>query len=107
MVPGQQYVIFATNSRDQAGHSGGGAWGQVGGSPYAGGAFVFINNGPDPTQWTSTAWSQNFLGAGGDLAFRATFGAAVPTPALNEYVMMTMGVLLALTGFFFLRRRSR
>jgi hypothetical protein len=106
VTPGQQYVIFASNSKDQAGHSGAGSWGQVGGSPYAGGGFVFINNGPDPTQWTTGAWTENFLGAGGDLAFRAVFGGvAVPTPTLSEYMMLLMAVLLAITGFVVIRRR--
>ena len=105
VVPGQQYVIFATNTRDQAGHSGSGPWAARYTDVYPGGTFVYLNNGTDPTQWTTVPWSafSSFDGA-----FRATFGGAapVPTPPLSEYTMMLVTVLLALTGFVFLRRRG-
>ena len=66
---GQQYVLFASVSKDPSQPETAGSWGAtVDNTPYSGGQFVFINNGTDPSQWTSMTWST----IGVDLAFRAT-----------------------------------
>jgi hypothetical protein len=66
---GQQYVLFASTSQDPVQPDSAGAWGAVTtNTVYGGGQFVFLNNGSDPTGWTSTAWST----INQDLAFKAT-----------------------------------
>ena len=72
LVPGGVYVFFASTSKDNAGHSGAGIWGETHlTDSYAGGSTVYINNGTDTTQWTSDAW----LTIPGDMAFQATFAS--------------------------------
>ncbi len=75
---GGQYVLFASVSKLSG--SGMGPWGMIYGNPYSGGDFVFINNGHDPSQWTSTEWDQ----FGYDLAFRATFGPLFDLSLLDD-----------------------
>jgi hypothetical protein len=82
LTAGQQYVLFASTSEYANPGIGfnelcsivleGGCWGQVGSDVYAGGEFVFINNGTDISQWTSTPWGRGALPPGWDLAFDAT-----------------------------------
>jgi hypothetical protein len=103
VIAGQQYVIFATTSRDQAGHSGTGRWGATPPSSYPDGTFVFQNNSTDPALWTSTPWVLTFPI---DLAFIAVFGEPVQAvPTLDGPTMLLLGALLALTGAILLRRR--
>ena len=78
VTAGQQYVIFATVSRDEQPDAYGG-WGYVDNSTYAGGSFVFQNNGTDVSQWTSSPWTVYDL----DLAFQAQFGTVVTKPKLT------------------------
>lgn len=57
--PGQQYVLFASIDKDYeqcANYTVN--WGAPDGSAYAGGIFVYQNNGGDESQWTATPWSQ-------------------------------------------------
>ena len=97
LVAGQQYVIFATASFDNVGHSGMGSWGTVTTDPYANGTFVFLNNGTDTSLWTTQNWT--VLNPGTDLAFTATF--TTPEPA-------TLGLLGAsLVALGIVRRRRR
>lgn len=70
LTPGQKYVLFASTSRDQAGHSGTGSWQYFNGDFYSGGSFVFLNNGGAPSQWTTSTWTQDSTK---DLAFQARF----------------------------------
>ncbi len=66
---GQQYVLFASTSKDPAQPNSSGRWGSViSNTVYSGGQFVYQNNGADPAKWTSTAWST----IAQDLAFKAT-----------------------------------
>jgi len=76
--PGQQYVLLATISKDYAASSGQGSWGVVNPSTYAGGNFVFNNNGDNVNALTTTPWSS--FGTGYDLAFRAAFSPPDPPP---------------------------
>jgi hypothetical protein len=64
-----QYVLFASIDKDfeQCTASYVLNWGSVDDSVYAGGTFVYQNNGGDEGQWTTSAW--NTFGI--DLAFNA------------------------------------
>ncbi len=75
LTVGQQYVLFASTAKDQAGVTPGtaGSWGLVPTDPYTAGNFVYLNDGPDGgAGWTTSAWGS--FGAY-DLAFHVTFGA--------------------------------
>lgn len=72
LTPGQEYVLFASTSKDQAGHSGVGGWQFFNSNVYSGGEFVFLNNDGDPSQWTTTPWNTTV----GDLSFQAYFDAS-------------------------------
>ena len=65
-----QYVLFASVSKLSG--SGRGEWGFIWSGAYSGGGFVYLNNGDDPSQWTSTSWGTDYYD--GDLAFKAFFG---------------------------------
>ena len=68
---------------DTAGDENGqlsGVWGLVG-DVYGAGGFVYINNGSDPSEWTTVNW--NTFG-GSDLAFKANFGVTQPTITATE-----------------------
>ncbi len=69
LAAGTQYVLFASVSEETG--SGYGNWGSTAETAYpgSGNSFVYINNGTDTTQWTTTNWSN----IGMDLAFKATF----------------------------------
>ena len=89
---GQQYVLFASVSKDPG--SGSGFWGYMWSSTYSGGGFVFMNNGHDPTQWTTTNWDQGY--SFGDLAFKVSFLGAAVLPDAQETVPYSF--LLDATG---------
>ncbi len=74
LTPGQQYVLFVSTSKDQTGASGTGELLYFPTESYTGGQFVFLNNGADPSEWTSVTWS-NF--GPDDLAFQAFFEQTV------------------------------
>lgn len=97
-MEGAEYVLFASTSKDNAGHSGYGSWGALGFQDlYNGGNFVFINNGEDTSQWTDplTPWDQFGQGFGGDLAFQADFSApTVPSaPEPSTIVLLGPGLI--------------
>jgi hypothetical protein len=85
LTAGAQYLLFFTISRDYAANA------PTAGIPsfvaatatdtYSGGDFVFLNNGPDTSQWTAVPWSNLKVEFGGawDLAFTASFSPALPT----------------------------
>ena len=107
VTPGQQYVLFASVSKDFEGQpDGSGPWGHTVEDSYAGGRFVFLNNQTDESQWTSTAWT---ILSNQDLAFRATFGVApttaplppaatAPTPAAAPTPVVTVRPLVRVAG---------
>ena len=100
LVPEGVYVLFASTSKENSGHSGGGIWGVTQfDDTYAGGTTVYINNGSDTTKWTSKDWAT----LPGDLAFQATFasGSGVTEPPT------TLLFASALTGFAIVTRRRR
>ncbi len=94
LTPGTQYVLFASTSEEVG--SGSGRWGSPSQDVYtgSGNTFVFLNNGTNLAQWTTTTWSTISM----DLAFRATF--VKPTRRIlywNDLVLGTdyMGEALA------------
>ena len=74
LTQGQQYVLFASTSQDQSGHSGLGTSASSTPMSIAAEEFVFLNNGTDASEWTSTAWDTSF--SSGDLMFQANFDAS-------------------------------
>ncbi len=83
------YVAFL-----QATSPGSAAWGSVDGSDaYAGGEFVFQNNGGNPAQWTTTNWESDWQGPDHDLAFEMVFDED------NNQVPVAPTLPLLVTGF--------
>src|SRR5581483_411691 len=71
LTAGEQIVIFASVSKDYGLGSGQvGCWGATALDTYAGGEFVYINNGGDPSQWTTGSWTTDY---GIQSAFTAHF----------------------------------
>lgn len=104
VTPGAQYVLFFSSSKDNAGHSGRGIWGMINNNnAYTGGTFVYINNGTEANQWTSTDWVTDW---GGDLAFETTFGPAAPQPAQTPLPGTLPLIVTGLGAATFLGRRA-
>ena len=79
LTSGAQYVLFVSAS-DYFDGSTGYSSSVFGQTPYAGGDFVYLNNGSDFSKLTATAWDQLTWA---DFAFEAEFSsgvAAVPAP---------------------------
>lgn len=87
---GQQYVLFASVSKD-FGPVGTGQWGAINSNVYSGGNFVYQNNGSNTTQWTTVPWSAF---PGSDLAFRATFNdpSSVEVPEADTLLLFGGGI---------------
>ena len=107
-LPPGQYVLFASTSNDQSGAPASACrWGALtNNTAIPGGQFVFINNGPNPAQWTSNSWSN----IGEDLAITVN-GLYVPVvpasvPTLSEWALIAMASLLGLFGMGAVRRRG-
>lgn len=97
VVAGQQYVLFASSSKDNAGHSGSGHWGTTfTNTPIVPGQFVFLNNGVSVIAWTTNTWSTFPQ----DLAMTATFDDPVaaptgaPTGAEWAMVLIAAGIIV-------------
>ncbi len=82
LAPSAQYVIFASLSKQSG--SGGGSWGSIITEAYSGGDFVYINNGNDPSQWTSMPWTITWPSAQ-DLAFKVVFGTGFDLSFQDDY----------------------
>jgi hypothetical protein len=107
LSPGQ-YVLFASTSQDQTGAPTSGCqWGALSGNTtYAGGQFVYQNNGPNTGQWTSSSWDIDFAQ---DLAFAVDGLNPVPpnpVPILSEWNLLLLAGVLAIGGLIVLRRRA-
>lgn len=75
VASGSQYVLFVSISKDFEISSGTGQFRTRPGPTYAGGDFVYQNDGTTESEWTSTPWENFFVPT--DLQFRARF---VSTP---------------------------
>lgn len=93
-LPAGTYVLFASTSQDQTGApSSACRWGAVtNNTAYAGGQFVFLNNGPNPGQWTTSPWSAFSQ----DLAFQVD--GLVPPQATSVPAASTTSLLIGLVG---------
>jgi hypothetical protein len=73
LAPGN-YVLFATTSKNQVTASAC-EWGSLPSlAAYPAGSHVFMNNGADPSQWTTVAWGTEPF----DLAFEVNMTPAPP-----------------------------
>ena len=102
LTSGSQYVLFLNASNNFDGTSDAGAMAsRAGGDAYAGGLFVFLNNGNSFGQVTTSSWTRNWQGNGFDAAFIATLEpGTVPEP----FSMVVFGGLLAAGGLAVRRR---
>jgi hypothetical protein len=74
LIGGHQYVFFMSTSGLQSGLENEAFIVSNSNPVYAGGTFVFLLNGNDPTQWTNTPWSGPVVNGNLDeLAFTADF----------------------------------
>jgi hypothetical protein len=98
LTTGSTYALFLSTS----GLAGSGRiqWESATGDEYAGGHFIFLNNGENTSAWTTDGWSSQ----PSDLHFEATFaGVSTTVPEPSTWVMLVTG-LLAL-GVVAMRRR--
>ncbi len=89
VVPGNVYALFLSTS----GLSGTGRiqWETATSDEYGGGTSVFLNNGENTADWTTSPWASY---EGPDLHFEANFTAATATvPEPSTWVMLLTGLL--------------
>lgn len=95
LTNGGEYVaFFSITGYEDSDYNDYHAWGHTRTDAQAGGEFVFINNGNDASQWTSSAWTLNWYGPGTDLAYTMNFspGNVVPAPASMLLAVLGLGV---------------
>ena len=95
-LPAGNYVLFASTSQDQtSAPTSACQWGAVNNNTaYAGGQFVYINNGPNVGQWTTNTWSA----IAEDLAFRVDGLALPPSGAAGAPAASTTSLLIGFAG---------
>jgi hypothetical protein len=104
-LPSGDYVLFISTSEDQTGapnsscHLGL----NYNNTAYADGSFVFLNNGANASQWTTSNWS-NFPY---DIAFVVNFTSSAPAaiPTLSEWAMIFLVNLMAMFAIRRVRRQ--
>ena len=74
-----------------------GAWGFIDSDVYGGGSFVYLNNGPDPSLWTTTPWTELSFG---DLAFQARFASLLDVTKAVTPTMAAPGDTITYTLAF-------
>lgn len=87
LVGGGSYVGFISTSA-LPGNTGA-SFSYLGSVDYTDGRFVFLNNGPDAGQWTTTSW--NYFGST-DWAFTAKFSPGSPAVPEPGTVAMLAGM---------------
>lgn len=104
--PGSMYVAFLSTSGLPG--SGSNAWQWPGSDAYTGGAFVYIRNGDDQSQWTNSMWGTNSYGVGTDLRFDMNFSPNGPVSVTPEPVSMSLlGTGLAAVASLRRRRKTQ
>ncbi len=99
LTPSNNYVAFLSISNLQS--QAPSTFGMPHGIDQIAGEFVFINNGTTPSEWTSTPWTQGFVGSD-DVWFQAEFDLA-PTPEPTTLLLWST----TLSGLGFARWRRR
>ena len=90
LTSGQKYVAFVNVSNHP--DSGRGQMGFTSGDPLPGGSFVFLNNGSNFSQVTTTNWSTALSPL--DAAFKATFTTAKAVPESSSVLgLLAVGAL--------------
>jgi len=79
------------------------AWDSPAANQYAGGAFVYLNNGENTGAFTTQQWSTDRQGPGSDVRFTMSF-TSTPEPA--SWAFMLTG-LASVGGLGLMRRRKR
>jgi hypothetical protein len=79
------------------------SWDSPAANQYAGGAFVYLNNGENVGAFTTQTWSTNRQGAGSDVRFAMAFTA---TPEPSALVLVATSTF-AIGGFALARRRRQ
>lgn len=100
LMSGDPYVLFLSTS----GLSGTGRvqWEAAPTDEYAGGSFVFQNNGEDQSQWTTAPWAAGYAS---DVHFAAEFsGPTGVVPEPSTWALLATGLLSVL---FLAWRRTR
>jgi PEP-CTERM motif len=106
LVAGAQYVFFLSTSGLQSGPEDEVFIATNFNDVYADGTIVFLNNGNDSTQWTTTSWSGPQSGSNLiELAFTADFGHASATPEPSS-VLLFAGGLATMSFGVYLKRRA-
>jgi hypothetical protein len=101
LTPGQEYVAFLTITNTPG--VGTSQMPLAGNNLYTGGSFFFLNNGTDPSLWTTQGW-QTFTDS--DAAFTAQFDPATPVDgAIPEPGTLTLFGTGALGMIASLRRK--
>jgi len=100
LVAGSQYVLFLNASNFFDGDYGTAYMPLATNNPYSGGGAVYINNGSNFGQLTTTGWA-DLSGAGYDMGFTANFSAG-SVPDAGSSLLMAGCALLGLAA---LRRK--
>jgi hypothetical protein len=78
------------------------AWDSPAANQYAGGAFVYLNNGENTGAFTTQQWSTDRQGPGSDVRFTMSF---TPVPEPQTWALMLTG-LVSIGGIGLARRRK-
>ena len=101
---GSQYVLFLNLSNNYDGFGDAASMSSISNvDAYAGGLFVFLNNGNNFGLVTSNSWTRNWQGTGFDTAFQAVL---VPSPEPASLLAWGLLTGIGLVGYRLRRRRA-